>query len=244
MIRRVLKKLTHFFNPCFRTNASTQHTNSFTLIELLVVIAIIAILAAILLPALQQAREKARQIRCISNLKQIGLGFSMYVQTYNERIPCLQYSPDPNWLRLISPYVGSKMSTAIADSAKPSLWKCPTALGTHPDVKDCAWGVNHTYGGNNFILHYSTTTAYAFANLSIFKHPAKTMLAGDGHWISAQHYWDQPLNTSASFPDSEHSGGANFLFLDGHVESRREEDIPTDWNNDDYFWYRFSVWGQ
>jgi prepilin-type N-terminal cleavage/methylation domain-containing protein len=59
----------------------------FTLIELLVVIAIIAILAAILFPVFAQAREKARQASCLSNLKQIGLAFKMYVQDYDERWP-------------------------------------------------------------------------------------------------------------------------------------------------------------
>ena len=61
--------------------------SAFTLIELLVVIAIIAILAAILFPVFSQAREKAREISCVSNLKQIGTGFAMYTQDYDELYP-------------------------------------------------------------------------------------------------------------------------------------------------------------
>jgi prepilin-type N-terminal cleavage/methylation domain len=69
----------------------------FTLIELLVVIAIIAILAAILFPVFAQARDKARQTACLSNMKQIGLGFMMYVQDFDETFPgCLLCVPTIN----------------------------------------------------------------------------------------------------------------------------------------------------
>src|SRR5450432_2193819 len=89
--------------------------SAFTLIELLVVIAIIAILAAILFPVFAQAREKARGISCLSNLKQAGLAYAMYTQDYDETTP-LQNSPvikDASgnylsggyWFRQIKPYV-------------------------------------------------------------------------------------------------------------------------------------------
>jgi prepilin-type N-terminal cleavage/methylation domain-containing protein/prepilin-type processing-associated H-X9-DG protein len=63
-----------------------QARNAFTLIELLVVIAIIAILAAILFPVFAQAREKARSISCLSNMKQLATAAQMYVQDYDEHL--------------------------------------------------------------------------------------------------------------------------------------------------------------
>ena len=69
---------------------SITHHQSFTLIELLVVIAIIAILAAMLLPALAQAREKAKSVKCISNLKQIGLSTHMYASDNNDHVAIAQ----------------------------------------------------------------------------------------------------------------------------------------------------------
>src|SRR5437870_2666958 len=70
-----------------KETSSMRIRKAFTLIELLVVIAIIAILAAILFPVFAQAREKARQTTCLSNLKQLGLGFRMYLTDYDDRLP-------------------------------------------------------------------------------------------------------------------------------------------------------------
>ncbi len=72
----------------------TPSRNGFTLIELLVVIAIIAILAAILFPVFAQAREKARAISCLSNMKQIGTSLQMYVQDYDETFPFAGWRDD------------------------------------------------------------------------------------------------------------------------------------------------------
>src|SRR5262245_8386202 len=82
----------------------------FTLIELLVVIAIIAILAAILFPVFAQAREKARQITCSSNLRQIGQGILMYAQDFDEQYPMAFYGTSASgtstgWPMLVQPYI-------------------------------------------------------------------------------------------------------------------------------------------
>jgi prepilin-type N-terminal cleavage/methylation domain-containing protein/prepilin-type processing-associated H-X9-DG protein len=95
--------------------------SGFTLIELLVVIAIIAILAAILFPVFAQAREKARQIACLSNEKQMGLGLMQYVQDNDEKL-CGSgtYSTPTNpyfdWLDAIQPYTTARLLAQCPDA--------------------------------------------------------------------------------------------------------------------------------
>src|SRR5215217_4789215 len=80
---------------------------AFTLIELLVVIAIIAILSAILFPVFAQARGKARQVSCLSNVRQISLGFLQYFQDYDEQFPQLGKSGSLPWVNSLQPYMKS-----------------------------------------------------------------------------------------------------------------------------------------
>src|SRR5262249_24107349 len=107
----------------------------FTLIELLVVIAIIAILAAILFPVFAQAREKARAISCLSDLKQLGLGWMMYTQDYDGTYPmtaqcCTTNGSQTYWLENIDPYIknaGPNVSANVSQQ-KISVYMCPNYL--------------------------------------------------------------------------------------------------------------------
>src|SRR3979490_783910 len=104
---------------------------AFTLIELLVVIAIIAILAAILFPVFAQAREKARAISCLSNMKQIGLAIGMYTQDYDEMLP-LAYSLQGGWYNVVNPYIKNGVDTSLVWNAvgTKGVWHCPDDSGT------------------------------------------------------------------------------------------------------------------
>jgi prepilin-type N-terminal cleavage/methylation domain-containing protein/prepilin-type processing-associated H-X9-DG protein len=103
----------------------------FTLIELLVVIAIIAILAAILFPVFAQARGKARQATCVSNLKQVGLAIHMYAQDYDELMPWSASNVVPathfSWYQLCEPYVKSGVVRNEDGSLKAvAFYRCPS----------------------------------------------------------------------------------------------------------------------
>ncbi|MCW3100564.1 MAG: prepilin-type N-terminal cleavage/methylation domain [Chthonomonadaceae bacterium] len=128
----------------------------FTLIELLVVIAIIAILAAILFPVFAQARERARAISCVSNLKQIGTATNMYVQDYDETYPCGWGGPGDSaircmWRYSLQPYIqkyGSQTKDPYDGTGYTNMgvFICPDQPGDPGSYGPTGYGYN-AFGG-------------------------------------------------------------------------------------------------
>ncbi len=119
----------------------------FTLIELLVVIAIIAILAAILFPVFSQVRDKARQASCTSNLKQLGLAYSMYREDYDGHFPPAwsfpngwNQCPQLTWMDFCQPYIRNVQIFACPSRAQNAwVWTTPAARRDCPPVI-AQWG--------------------------------------------------------------------------------------------------------
>lgn len=133
-----------------RTEFPRGNRNGFTLIELLVVIAIIAILIAILFPVFAQAREKARQTSCLSNMKQMGLAVVQYVQDYDETFPRgVNSNWQEGWATQIQPYVKSY-----------DVFRCPDDSETKIDPPFDGVGISYASNGFSGWDGVSTTTMF------------------------------------------------------------------------------------
>ena len=212
--------------------------SAFTLIELLVVIAIIAILAAILFPVFAQAREKARGISCLSNLKQAGLAYAMYTQDYDETTP-LQNSPvtarDANnyfvvsggyWYNLIQPYVKNWQLMVCPDrSITTSSKSNPAGLATSANTgRIMGYGYNDGWvsdSGYGLTLQLPNGTRPGRSIASIVA-PADCVAFGDtydtpGYSIAMDNIFsggDGPVTTR----QIRHMTNLNYAFVDGHAK--------------------------
>jgi len=175
----------------------------FTLIEVLVVVAIISILAAFLLPALQKAREKARQGVCMNNLRQLGQAFIMYASDNNGYISYPE-GAKMFWTKELCPYLDMGKPSGVFRPAK--VFDCPTNKDNWPYAEYC-------------IMRYVRSASYRLNRFEkLF--PGRFLVCEMGYklaqygsgWAFAD---DRPTDYDNLFRG--HSGGTNFLFPDGHV---------------------------
>ena len=227
--------------------------SAFTLIELLVVIAIIALLAAILFPVFAAARENARKAACMSNLKQLSLGFLQYAQDNDEMLPGSNTLGGTRpafwqWAPQIFPYVKSTQ-----------IFTCPD------DTTKANTSTVVSYAGNQQLLRIDSAAtngqpAFKYLNLASYTAPANTVLLFEGNGGSncdptnpvnsssptgtgfavlnnVDNFTNYAtgdignLPTNALYATARHVAGSNFLLSDGHVKWLRPEFVsPGDAN--------------
>ncbi|MBQ7394809.1 MAG: DUF1559 domain-containing protein [Lentisphaeria bacterium] len=229
-----------------------QSRKSFTLIELLVVIAIIAILAAMLLPALNQAREKAKGLQCVSNLKQMGTGVAQYSGTYDYypmlTLPSymgLAYNFG-TWKAMLAPFLSVQLKTGLDGfelkdntGLEKGVFLCPNwsrekVQGTkRPGVDDhhFAGGYGYNWGGsdgsNGMGYNYDSAKGkYNQFKPNSVQRPAETIIIGDARDTGISN----AAACAAMYIGSEstrHMPGMNILWVDGHASNEALTKIKT-----------------
>jgi prepilin-type N-terminal cleavage/methylation domain-containing protein/prepilin-type processing-associated H-X9-DG protein len=213
---------------------------AFTLVELLVVMVIVAILTGLLLPALSRAREKARATRCLGTLRQIGLAASMRVQDGGRIWGAAEDSG------VIT--AGTAFDIYFEEMPNGEAFVCPsckTALqSTHRVTRwRRSYGVNVYGSGYNALKGICNGCAGIRENLIRF--PSEMIFWGDSP--DGSQPWPMCPTFGTSFtgtfegwgPSQRHNGGANILFVEGHVEYGKfrewvahKDEVMRRWNYD------------
>ena len=224
-----------------RESSAPRAGAAFTLIELLVVIAIIAILAAILFPVFAQARAKARQAACLSNMRQLGTATMMYIQDYDEVFYPAKYDLAPGqpiwWYNMIEPYLKAGTKTASDRSKKVSILTCPDIDNTYRDSAIASRGVRPTnsYGPNWYLVaesrEFGGGPSGNGANngpfpLTVVGSPASLVLLAEqnGEYTTIRGEDSTPYASDSlerkqyRNARTRHNAGANFTFTDGHAK--------------------------
>lgn len=204
----------------------------FTLVELLVVIAIIAILSSMLLPSINQAMQKAKTIKCGSNMKQFGQAFALYASDYSGYICPFRdtdSSPSQFWFRqLLQSYLNENREYAILGGYYWAGGKRIDSKLACPSVIPPESGSRYSYGENSRFSHGWPTSWYT--KDTQLRRPSRSCLLAENASTTDAALCFYALDGGSGsekyiqwFP---HNNGANILFLDYHVSWLKRIKIP------------------
>ncbi len=219
----------------------------FTLIELLIVIAIIAILAALLLPALNQARNKSKSIKCVSNIKQLSFTFSNYSMDFNNfQCPTYIQPSLKYWTAFLWDAGYKEFNPAFCWSArKIQYYHCPSEL-TYASTDPRAGGGTHPADyALNYYTHPMVTATGGWTRAGSLANPSRRLGIMDSWFgrMSAYYLYNDIANSGANF-NLRHNNMFNVSFEDGHAGSLKCSEVPISnnagyaytWANAPYPW--------